>query len=102
MNLIFAELISSSYGIAVDITAAIQHGWKLGSTVCHTTGFLLTLSGKLFLEIFCSMLKEGIRNYEDTLCIVLFFICFQEFKVFGKSKCSVFVQLLIIWCVPYT
>jgi hypothetical protein len=46
MNLIFAELISSSYGIAIDITAAFQQGWKLGRSMCNTTGFLLTLSGK--------------------------------------------------------
>ena len=47
MNLIFAELISSSYGISIDMTAALQHGWKLGRSMCNATGFLLTLSGKL-------------------------------------------------------
>ena len=49
MNLIFAELINCSYGISLDITAAMQYGWKLGPTVCHTTGFLLTLCGKWIL-----------------------------------------------------
>ena len=46
MNLIFAEMINCTYGVSIDISAALQHGWKLGRTVCNTTGFLLTLSGK--------------------------------------------------------
>ena len=46
MNLIFAEMINCTYGVSIDISAALQHGWKLGRTVCNTTGFLLTLSGE--------------------------------------------------------
>ena len=46
VNLIFAELISSAYGIPMDITAALQYGWKLGKGLCNATGVILTLSGK--------------------------------------------------------
>ena len=45
VNLIFAELISSAYGIPMDITAALQYGWKLGRELCNATGVILTLSG---------------------------------------------------------
>ena len=48
MNLILAELVSSAYGIPIDITAALQNGWKLGKSVCTATGAILTLSGKNF------------------------------------------------------
>ena len=58
MNLIFAELINCSYGISLDITAAMQYGWKLGPTVCNTTGFLLTFCGKWLLFNFIHMLKS--------------------------------------------
>ena len=45
VNLIFAELISSAYGVPMDITAALQYGWKLGKVLCNATGVILTLSG---------------------------------------------------------
>ena len=51
INLIFAELISCSYGIPIDITAALQHGWKLGKEMCNTTGAILTLSGNYFSPV---------------------------------------------------
>ena len=46
MNMIFAELIMALFGVPVNFTAAIQHGWKLGETFCHAHGFLLTLESK--------------------------------------------------------
>ena len=45
MNMIFAELIMAFYGIPVDFTTSVLHGWKLGKGMCNATGFLLTLSG---------------------------------------------------------
>ena len=33
------------YGIPVDFTTSVLHGWKLGKEMCNATGFLLTLSG---------------------------------------------------------
>ena len=46
MNMIFAELIMALFGVPVNFTAALQHGWKLGETFCHAHGFLLTLESK--------------------------------------------------------
>ena len=44
------------FGVPVNFLASIQHGWKLGKTVCNVTGFLLTLEGKS--EILTSTLKS--------------------------------------------
>ena len=46
MNLVFAETIIAVYGIPIDFTASILHGWKMGKLLCYVTGFLLTFSGK--------------------------------------------------------
>ena len=34
------------FGVPVNFVASIQHGWKMGKTVCDVFGFLLTLEGK--------------------------------------------------------
>jgi len=49
MNLVFAELVTAGYGIPVDFTASLQHGWKMGKGMCNATGFLLTLSGNYYM-----------------------------------------------------
>ena len=49
MNLVFAELVTAGYGIPVDFTASLQHGWKMGKGMCNATGFLLTLSGNYYI-----------------------------------------------------
>ena len=73
MNLIFAEMINCTYGVSIDISAALQHGWKLGRTVCNTTGFLLTLSGK-YNKIIIVFPKNKllIRNHIRKYMIVCF------------------------------
>ena len=71
MNLIFAEMINCTYGVSIDISAALQHGWKLGRTVCNTTGFLLTLSGK-YNRIIIVFYKLLIRNHIYKHMIVSF------------------------------
>ena len=47
MNLIFAEAIMAMFGIPINFTASVMHGWKLGKTMCNIFGFALTLGGKL-------------------------------------------------------
>ena len=47
MNLIYAEMISSSWGVPVDFGAALIHGWTYSRAMCIATGFLMTLSGKI-------------------------------------------------------
>ena len=49
MNLMFADMIMSSYGIPININAALSYGWKMGKGMCYATGFILTLSGKHIL-----------------------------------------------------
>ena len=34
------------FGVPVNFIASIQHGWKMGKTVCDVFGFLLTLEGE--------------------------------------------------------
>ena len=69
MNLIVAELINCSYGISLDITAAMQYGWKLGSTVCNTTGFLLTLCGNRLL---LTILLFNLINFDIKIYVYIF------------------------------
>ena len=47
MNLIFAELIMALFGIPINFTASVMHGWNLGETMCNAFGFALTLGGML-------------------------------------------------------
>ena len=47
MNLIFAEAIMAMFGIPINFTASVMHGWKLGKTMCNVFGFALTLGGML-------------------------------------------------------
>ena len=49
MNLIFADMVISSYGIPVDINAALSYGWKMGRSMCYASGFILTVSGNHIL-----------------------------------------------------
>ena len=46
MNMIFAELVMVLFGVPVNFIASIQHGWKMGKTVCDVFGFMLTLEGE--------------------------------------------------------
>ena len=48
MNMIFAELIMAVFGVPVNFTASLQHGWKLGKPFCDVHGFALTLESKYF------------------------------------------------------
>ena len=50
MNLIFAELIMAIFGIPINFTASLMHGWKLGQTMCSAFGFALTLEGKIYKQ----------------------------------------------------
>eukprot|EP00094_Tigriopus_californicus_P011770 TCALIF_11368-PC protein Name:"Similar to opn1mw4 Green-sensitive opsin-4 (Danio rerio)" AED:0.34 eAED:0.34 QI:0/0.37/0.22/0.66/0.87/0.88/9/177/520 len=45
MNLIMAEFVISAFGVPVDFTATVLKGWKMGSSLCSITGFILTLVG---------------------------------------------------------
>ena len=57
MNMIFAELIMALVGIPINFVASIQHGWKMGETVCDVSGFLVTLEGKC--KILASILQTS-------------------------------------------
>ena len=46
MNMVFAESIIAAFGLPVDFMASFYHGWKMGQTLCHVTGFILTTTGK--------------------------------------------------------
>ena len=60
MNMIFAELIMVLFGVPVNFIASIQHGWKMGKTVCDVFGFLLTLEGES--ETLTSTSETEFRN----------------------------------------
>ena len=55
--MIFAELIMALIGIPINFVASIQHGWKMGETVCDVSGFLVTLEGKC--KILASILQTS-------------------------------------------
>ena len=59
MNMIFAELIMALFGVPVNFTAAIQHGWTLGETWCHAHGFFLTLESKYQFSTLLSYSTEN-------------------------------------------
>ena len=66
MNMVFAEFIIAAFGLPVDFTASFYHGWKMGKTLCHLTGFILTTTGKcinffIILDLFIFSSKD-IRN----------------------------------------
>ena len=52
MNLILVELLASVYGMPVDFLASLQHGWKMGPSICKFTGFVLTTLGEKFVSPF--------------------------------------------------
>ena len=63
MNLVFAELVTAGYGIPVDFTASLQHGWKMGKGMCNATGFLLTLSGNYYIiSILGDFIRDALRT----------------------------------------
>ena len=62
--MVFAELIIASYGLPVDITASFNYGWKMGKSLCLTTGFILTTTGKISLKFLKSF--ESLFNLENT------------------------------------
>ena len=45
MNMVFAEFIIAAFGLPIDFMASFYHGWKMGETLCHVTGFILTTTG---------------------------------------------------------
>ena len=51
MNVIFADLIIAAFCVPFDTFAALQHGWKIGETMCNIVGFAHTLCGKLSTNI---------------------------------------------------
>ena len=69
MNLVFAETIIAVYGIPVDFTASLLHGWKMGKIVCYVTGFLLTFSGKFYQRIHWQVDKVVVSLIQDFNCI---------------------------------
>ena len=69
MNLVFAETIIAAFGIPVDFTASILHGWKMGKILCYVTGFLLTFSGKLHQRINLQVDKLVVDLVKDVDCI---------------------------------
>ena len=68
MNMILAELIMALYGIPIDFTSSLLHGWKMGRHMCYATGFLLTLSGS---KINRSLLMFQLNKFKfDVLSIL--------------------------------
>ena len=51
VNLILTELLVCLYGFPVDFLASWQEGWKMGRSLCISTGFILTVLGLLRIII---------------------------------------------------
>ena len=68
MNMIFAELIMAVFGVPVNFTASLQHGWKLGKPFCDVHGFALTLESKSlsFLLIIKNTVMQTVKIDEST------------------------------------
>ena len=49
--MVFAEFVIAAFGLPVDFMASFYHGWKMGQTLCHVTGFILTTTGKYVQKI---------------------------------------------------
>ena len=69
MNMIFAELIMAVFGVPVNFTASLQHGWKLGKPFCDVHGFALTLESKYFSILL--IFKNSTTAQENNTYIVL-------------------------------
>ena len=75
MNMIFAELIMALFGIPVNFTAAIQHGWKLGETLCHAHGFFLTLESKYRFITVLSYSPQNLIHRNQRNISIVYFLC---------------------------
>ena len=54
------------FGVPVNFIASIQHGWKMGKTVCDVFGFLLTLEGESeTLTSTSKKLKKSIKTFNE-------------------------------------
>ena len=67
--MVVAELIMAIYGIPIDITSSVLHGWKMGRNMCYATGFLLTLSGKKLIDHHIKCNKDDVAF--DKFCVVI-------------------------------
>ncbi len=45
INLVASDFIMMTFGIPIDIFAAMSYGWKMGVSPCIANGFLMTLTG---------------------------------------------------------
>ena len=82
------------FGVPVNFLASIQHGWKMGKTVCNVTGFLLTLEGKS--EILTSTLKSFSF---DVLCRLAIKSCCFLLESFDER--FIFLQTFINHLNPH-
>ena len=71
MNMIFAELIMAVFGVPVNFTASLQHGWKLGKPFCDVHGFALTLESKSFSIILINKNNSRLTIENKTDCYYL-------------------------------
>ena len=60
--MIFAELIMAVFGVPVNFTASLQHGWKLGKPFCDVHGFALTLESKYLSVPFIIKNTATVKN----------------------------------------
>ena len=55
LNLIFAEIILSSFGLGMDFQALIQNGWVLGNELCVVSGALVTTAAFASAATICAL-----------------------------------------------
>ena len=67
MNMIFAELIMAVFGVPVNFTASLQHGWKLGKPFCDVHGFALTLESKYFSILLINKNNTTVQDAKRTV-----------------------------------
>ena len=67
MNMIFAELIMAVFGVPVNFTASLQHGWKLGKPFCDVHGFALTLESKYLSVLLIIKNTTAVQDLTSTM-----------------------------------
>lgn len=88
--MVLAEFIIAAFGLPIDFTASFYHGWKMGKTLCHFTGFILTTTGEVSiitlavlslqrLLIITSPEKYKITSYRTSIMINLAIWCYTLF-----------------------
>ena len=78
--MIFAELIMAVFGVPVNFTASLQHGWKLGKPFCEVHGFALTLESKYFSVLLIIKNATTVQEYHVLRKYNLYFTAIKSNK----------------------